>query len=544
MGLKYIGELNQLPQQLARQTHFRGYFLLNADIVNLPASSTGDFAFSAESGTVWMYESEWYDSGQLVPDQVTPASDELPIINGTAAAGNSTSYSRGDHVHPQQLTYDNDITATKFIMAGGTATQILLANGDTTTIDSKLSRQYNSRTGGYIRLCVFPAGTSTGAPYIQFQVQCNTNAMQTIDLVPNYTVNGISALYGVFTAPSYVQTIMNIYYGVDQLLHTHTGTGSQAVYSVWIHMMSGSGMVTVSVSKQGIYWSQRVTEILTQDIVTSITGSQTQIPMSFNLGTGGIIGNMLQVNPLDRNYSSYSNGIRIGNNNNDSSSSLYLGCIKTSIITTQTGQWEISKTNDNALTINPSSLRQTDHSVGLSINGDSSKITFNGSELVNVGTDLTITGRKTFANTSLGSIQINATDVSYGEGIRISNSPLYNVSTIYIGTSSTSTSGEIDGQWTIIKRNAGELCTCRTADQITDNRGLMISADGNILSFNGSIIAGTGATSGASNGSVNYSAGNPILWGVNSVGTEGGFYSDGPKIYWRAKPVTLGAVPP
>jgi hypothetical protein len=28
--------------------------------------------------------------------------------------------------------------------------------------------------------------------------------MQTIDLVPNYSVNGISALYGVFTAPSYV----------------------------------------------------------------------------------------------------------------------------------------------------------------------------------------------------------------------------------------------------------------------------------------------------------------------------------------------------
>ncbi|KAA6365856.1 MAG: hypothetical protein EZS28_038618 [Streblomastix strix] len=76
------------------------------------------------------------------------------------------------------------------------------------------------------------------------------------------------------------------------------------------------------------------------------------------------------------------------------------------------------------------------------------------------------------------------------------------------------------------------------------NRGLRISADGNTLSFNGSVIAGTGATSGASNCSVNYSAGNPILWGLNSVDTNVGFYSDGPKVYWRAKPVTLGAVPP
>ncbi|KAA6380351.1 MAG: hypothetical protein EZS28_024124 [Streblomastix strix] len=290
-----------------------------------------------------------------------------------------------------------------------------------------------------------------------------------------------------------------------------------------------------------IFNQNRITEILTQDVVTGVS-SGTVIPINYNYGYGGFMQNTLQVNPTDRSKSSFNNGIRIGNFSNEAA--IYLACSNTAINTVQAVQWEISKTSDNALTINPSSLRKADHSVGLCINGDSSKITFNGNELVNVGTDQTITGRKTFANTSLGSIQINSTDVSYGEGIRISNSPLYNVSTIYIGTSSTSTSGEIDGQWTIIKRNAGELCICRTADQNTDNKGLMISADGNTLSFNGSVIAGAGATNGATNGSVNYSAGNPILWGVNSVGTEGRFYSDGPKIYWRAKPVTLGAVPP
>ncbi|KAA6360221.1 MAG: hypothetical protein EZS28_044252 [Streblomastix strix] len=69
----------------------------------------------------------------------------------------------------------------------------------------------------------------------------------------------------------------------------------------------------------------------------------------------------------------------------------------------------------------------------------------------------------------------------------------------------------------------------------------MISTDGNTLSFNGSIISGTGATNG---GSVNYSAGNPILWGVNSVDTNGGFYSNGTNICWRARPITLGSIPP
>ncbi|KAA6336747.1 MAG: hypothetical protein EZS28_052848, partial [Streblomastix strix] len=151
----------------------------------------------------------------------------------------------------------------------------------------------------------------------------------------------------------------------------------------------------------------------------------------------------------------------------------------------QAGQWEISKTSDKALTINPSSLRQTDHSVGLSIDGDSSIIKFNGNELVNVGTDQTINGRKTFGGTTLGSIQLNPTDVSYGEGIRIANTPIRNVSAIYIGTSPTSTSGEIDNQWTIIKRSTGELYICRTADQNIVDRGLAISADGNTLSFNG-----------------------------------------------------------
>ncbi|KAA6361684.1 MAG: hypothetical protein EZS28_042789 [Streblomastix strix] len=366
------------------------------------------------------------------------------------------------------------------------------------------------------------------------------NAVQIIRLVPYYKVNGINTVYGIFTAPTKISTNYVIDSGVNQLFHTHTGSGSSAIYSAYVRIES-TNSITKVVSDQSTYYTNRITEILTQDVVTTIS-SATQIPITYDLANGGIINNMLQVNPTGRTYGTYNNGIRIGNYNCEYSS-LYLGCATSAINTTQSGQWEISKTNDNVLTINSSSLRQADHSVGLSINSDSSIIKFNGNELVNVGTDQTITGRKTFGGTTLGSIQLNPIDVSYGEGVRIANSPIFNVSAIYIGTS-TSSSGEIDGQWTIIKRNAGKLYICRTADQNTANRGLMISADGNTLSFNGSVIAGTGTTNGATNGSVNYSAGNPILWGVNSVDTNGGFYSDGPKVYWRAKPITLGAVPP
>ncbi|KAA6401601.1 MAG: hypothetical protein EZS28_002863, partial [Streblomastix strix] len=68
-------------------------------------SANGDFTFSAESGTVWMYDQNWYNSGDIVPDQVTPASDTTPkvsIVGGVV--GTSTEYARGDNQHPLQVS--------------------------------------------------------------------------------------------------------------------------------------------------------------------------------------------------------------------------------------------------------------------------------------------------------------------------------------------------------------------------------------------------------------------------------------------------------
>ncbi|KAA6356757.1 MAG: hypothetical protein EZS28_047716, partial [Streblomastix strix] len=409
-----------------------------------------------ESGTVWMFDQNWYNSGDIVPDQVTPASDATPLSDGTATAGISTEYSRGDHVHPlnittttipisdsasgsvgtanyyarsdhshpinitttippqdsasgsvgttnyyarndhshpinvetnasnipivngvgangssafyarhdhvhpQQLTYDGNVTATKFIKTGGLASEILCANGDTTTIDNKISRQYNASSGGWIRLCNFPAGASVGSPFIEFKIYSAYNAVQTIKLVPYYTVNGINTVYGIFTAPVKVSSYYDIEQGVNQLFHNHSGSGTSAIYSAYVRLES-AGTVTIVVSDQSTYYTNRVTEILTQDVVQGVSNG-TQIPITYDLANGGIINNTIQVNPIGRTYTTFNNGIRIGNYNTEYSS-LYLGCSTSAINTTQTGQWEISKTNDRALTINPSSLRQADHSV-------------------------------------------------------------------------------------------------------------------------------------------------------------------------------------
>ncbi|KAA6373248.1 MAG: hypothetical protein EZS28_031224, partial [Streblomastix strix] len=334
----------------------------------------------AESGTVWMYDQNWYNSGDIVPDQITPASDAIPLIDsGTGVAGTSNEYSRGDHkhplqvsdvlpskdtsvgtvgqassyarsdhqhpiqtvdtipvsdsadgsyetvdsyarndhshpinvetnasnipivdevgnngtsayysrhdhVHPQQLTYDGNVTATKFIKSGGTASEVLCANGDTTTIANKISREYNASAGGWIRLCNFPAGASVGSPFIEFKIYSAYNAVQTIRLVPYYTVNGINTVYGIFTAPTKVSSYFDIEQGVNQLFHNHSGSGTSAIYSAYVRLES-AGTVTIIVSDQSTYYTNRITEILTQDVVQGVANG-TQIPITYDLANG------------------------------------------------------------------------------------------------------------------------------------------------------------------------------------------------------------------------------------------------------------------
>lgn len=98
-------DVEGLQHQINEEAHFRGYLSTNAKIQALEATPN-DFAYSAESGTKWVYDAEngWQDTKILVPDQLTPASDALPLINGTASPGTATEYARGDHRHPTDTT--------------------------------------------------------------------------------------------------------------------------------------------------------------------------------------------------------------------------------------------------------------------------------------------------------------------------------------------------------------------------------------------------------------------------------------------------------
>lgn len=94
-----------LQTQLNEEAHFRGYLSTNAKIQTLDATPN-DFAYSAESGTKWVYDADlgWLDTGTPVPDQLTPASNITPLVDGVASAGQANEYARGDHRHPTDTT--------------------------------------------------------------------------------------------------------------------------------------------------------------------------------------------------------------------------------------------------------------------------------------------------------------------------------------------------------------------------------------------------------------------------------------------------------
>ncbi|KAA6324602.1 MAG: hypothetical protein EZS28_054172, partial [Streblomastix strix] len=112
-----------------------------------------------------------------------------------------------------------------------------------------------------------------------------------------------------------------------------------------------------------------------------------------------------------------------------------------------------------------------------------------------------------YAAVSCGNVQINPSAVDgFDDGLRVART-IENTgsASIELGCSRTSNSGAIEGQWVIYTPSTKSLIIAVASQAEDITRGLQISADGNTLSFNGSVIAGAGATNGATNGSVNYS---------------------------------------
>jgi hypothetical protein len=124
-------DIEGIQKQIQEEAHFRGYLSTNAKIQALDATPN-DFAYSAESGTVWIYDAGngWQETDTPVPDKATPAGDATPLINGVASAGKSEAYSRDDHRHPTDTTRVgvNEFNAFKSELETGLDTIIAMQN--------------------------------------------------------------------------------------------------------------------------------------------------------------------------------------------------------------------------------------------------------------------------------------------------------------------------------------------------------------------------------------------------------------------------------
>ncbi|KAA6392453.1 MAG: hypothetical protein EZS28_012018 [Streblomastix strix] len=414
-------------------------------------SANGDFAFSAESDTVWMYDADWYNSGDIVPDQVTPASDATPLVDsGTSVAGTSTKYSHGDHKHPLQVS---TVSPSKDTSVGEIGTLTTYARSDHThhiNLSSNVPLK-DTGTGTAGTDNVYASATHYHSLYV------NPSSVNVPLVNATAEANGTSDYYS-----------RNDHVHSQQL--TYTGPLTSTMF-----IKNGAQATDVLLANGD---SKSITVIAGDGFVVK-TGKTLQAAQDVLLHRGDD-----EESEDDNDY------------------------ITRGVIYNQ----YVSKAS-------PDTIIATSY-------------------VLNAGNSTS------FAGVKCGLVQIKPNGNNFNEGLRISRSSDSNYSATYLACNQKSISGSLKNQWSIINTPTGELRIGVSDQLLQDNKGLEISSDGNSLSFNGSVIAGAGEQSGASNGSINYSAGNPILQGVNSVDTNGGFYSDGPKVYWRAKPVTLGAVPP
>ncbi|KAA6395373.1 MAG: hypothetical protein EZS28_009098 [Streblomastix strix] len=444
-----------------------------------------------------MFDSDWYNSGDIVPDQVTPASDATPIVDGTATAGISTEYSREDHVHPlniattippsdsasgsvgstnyyarydhshplnittsippqdsangsvgttnyyarnnhsypvivennasnipivngvgangtlalyarqdhvhpQQLTYDGNITATKFIKAGGLTTEVLCANGDTKAISDIVSNY--------------------------------------VDLTTNQTISGVKTF--------------------DSLKKTNDISAFQG----------------------------NITNILTTDAQRSLLTRYRGINQLFPNTYGNV-----QINPSASNYDDGLRKARIVENIDGSS--IFLGCSRSTNIGAIVNKWQIFTPPSNYVN-NPLGFEITtasdssDTTRGLQISTNGNTLTFNGNQFADLTTDQSIAGIKTFQVLVQVNPSINGT---FNEGIRISRHTTNQWSNIQFCSDPNSNSGYIDNQWMIGTignngQNQLDFTIVKAGQEGQTDRGLQISADGSSLTFNGRVL--------------------------------------------------------
>ncbi len=96
-----MSDIEGLREDITNESHFRGMFNSVEELrAAYPTATPNDYAWIA-GGNIWIWQDNaWTDSREPVPSTAVPASNATPLMDGTASAGTSNSYARGDHRHP------------------------------------------------------------------------------------------------------------------------------------------------------------------------------------------------------------------------------------------------------------------------------------------------------------------------------------------------------------------------------------------------------------------------------------------------------------
>lgn len=177
-------DIDGIMEQLAQTQHFRGYYETNAQVQALANPQNGDYAWSAQTGTVWNYSTSWSDSGVKIPDQTVPKSSTTPLMDGTATLGSTNTYADGGHRHPTDTTRASAVDLTNETSAREAAdtnlqNQITNIKNGTTVVGAAKGAQYLSRR---IRV-----GNASGDGWYKFADWTPAN-------VANNTINSIILL--------------------------------------------------------------------------------------------------------------------------------------------------------------------------------------------------------------------------------------------------------------------------------------------------------------------------------------------------------------
>lgn len=124
-------DIDSILQLIEDRNHFQGYYQTNQEIFDLQNLIAGDYAWSAESNSVWSYNGTvWNDTGDAIPNEATPGSDLIPLVDsGTGNAGVLSEYARGDHRHPEDTTKANVTDLDNYLPLAGN-TQLTGMTGD------------------------------------------------------------------------------------------------------------------------------------------------------------------------------------------------------------------------------------------------------------------------------------------------------------------------------------------------------------------------------------------------------------------------------